>query len=223
MRRLVLALALVAGCGDGGVTLLSFTPPEDTRDTQGPYVVQAEVRGRLGDDHLVLCWRAGGEAGGRFLPVEAEADDQRGDLHRAAIPGQPPGTTIEWLLGIRAGVDCPAAAEVDELRSFRVLRGALACTVDSDCLAGREICVGGTCRAFDGACADGACPGGTACDEGRDVCVIPARPCSDDTTCPVAERCDVERGECTARPACSQALPCPVGLECKPGGFCAAT
>ena len=198
MRRGGLWLLLLVACTAEPARLVSLSELEDTRDATGPYVVQAELRGPLGDDRLIVCWATDGE---HFRPEVMQAREGRGDLRFAALPGQPVGTTVTWFAAI-VGADesCP---EVDEPRSFRVLGSSLACEVDSDCRLGAELCADGTCREWNGTCAEGgACPGGYVCDEAREpaTCVIPARACTGDDECPPLEQCDATRGECVARP-----------------------
>jgi hypothetical protein len=217
MRQLVLVpVLLTVACAAEPARLVSVSQPEDTRDTAGPYVVQAELRGALGDDTLLLCWSTDAST---FTALTTQPREGRDDLRAAAIPGQPAGTTVTFVLAlVPEASGCPVAADPASLRSFRVLPASLACSVDSDCRLGVEICADATCRGYDGTCAgmDAACPGGYTCDATRDppACVVPARVCSSHADCPSAEQCDLARGECTARPACSAALACPEAREC---------
>jgi len=194
-------VGLLVACTGEPVRVVSLTPPQDTRDTAGPYVIEAELRGELGDDQLIVCWSTDGE---RLRAEVTRTRDGRDDLRFAELPGQPVGTRIAYLVALVAkGAPCPAVDPSTTLLSFSVLPSSLACEVDSDCRQGVEICSGVTCRAFSGSCAGaGSCPGGYVCDESRApaACVVPARTCTSDLACPALEQCDVGRGECVARP-----------------------
>lgn len=223
MRRRLLALALVAACDAPPARVVSINVPGDTRDTSGPYVVQAGLSGRLAGDHAVLCWNVDG---GELRAEDMETRDGRDDLVFAGIPGQPAGSVVGYAVVVAGRVECPAPEAIEALYSFRVLPASLACVVDSQCAAGTEICVDGTCRVFGGTCvptASGlACPGGQACDQTHEppLCVIPPRACDDDADCPAAETCDAGRGFCVARAACAPDLPCAEGQTCSASGLC---
>lgn len=196
----VAAAVALAACAAEPVRVVSLSLPEDTSDTTGPYLVQAELRGDLAGRELLVCWSVDGAT---FVTARAHARAGRDDLRFAELPGQPAGTTVSFLLTlVDDGEPCPAFDASATLRSFRVVASSTGCVVDSDC-ASAEICAGGACVAYDGTCTEGgACPGGFTCDESADppTCIVAARRCVSDSDCPPLEECDAARGECRAPP-----------------------
>ena len=194
-------MVLLAACSGEPPRVVSLSLPADTTDTVGPYVVQGELRGDLDDTDLVVCWSVDGA---HFLPAVATPRAGRDDLRAAALPGQPAGTTVSYLVAlVDAGEGCPAVGDSATLRAFRVEASDGACVFDSDCSAlDGDFCAHGTCQAYDGTCVDGACPGGLTCDDGATTptCIVAARTCTSDDECPPLEECDLARGECVARP-----------------------
>jgi hypothetical protein len=196
----LVAAGALAACAVEPVRLVSLSLPEDTADTAGPYLVQAELRGDLDGRELIVCWSVDNAS---FTTARAHARAGRDDLRFAELPGQPAGTTVSFLLVlVDEGGPCPAFDASVTLRSFRVVTSTSGCVVDSDCASG-AICAGGACVAYDGTCADGsACPGGLTCDQAASppTCVVAPRTCLTGADCPSLEECDVARGECVAPP-----------------------
>lgn len=224
---LAAALACLAAAACDGETprILSVTILGDTRDTAGPYAVQAVIRGVEGDGTVRVVYSANG--GTTLVPLEAETHGGRDDLFTAGIPGQPAGTMILYYVAVERGgrpvASHPPAtgdAGADYYLSFRVLPPSGSCRADSDCLLGLEICADGTCRAFEGVCVetDGgyACPDGYVCDAAREpkVCVIAPQPCDADGDCPASQECDLGAGECVARTFCLGNEDCPPPQVC---------
>jgi hypothetical protein len=195
-------MLLLAACSAEAPRVVSLSLPADTTDTVGPYVVEGELRGDADDTDLVVCWSVDGA---HFLPAVAEPRAGRADRRAAFLPGQPAGTTVSYLVAlVDTGAGCPAFDASATLRSFHIeASDSGACVFDSDCSATDSgFCAHGTCHAYDGACVDGACPGGLTCDDSgaAPVCVVATRPCTSDDDCPTHDECDLARGECTARP-----------------------
>jgi hypothetical protein len=211
--RIVALLLLLSACAREEPTILSVTFPTDTRSTQGPYAIHVIARGVTGDDEIVARYSTLGTLKS-FLPAKAKHRADDADLYVAGIPGQPAGSTVYFYVALLRDGDVlatdPANAPVTttegtEVYSFGVLTPSGACTVDSQCVAGQEICAAGMCRVSKGTCVPTSegldCPDGYVCDPTRvpEICVIAALRCETDLDCPSQQECDPTMQACVAR------------------------
>jgi hypothetical protein len=226
LAALSLALA-VSACSEPDPEILATTVLGSTHDTAGPYRVDAIVRNVAGDDEVVL--RVGIDTGNedRFFP-RAMAEDDTGERFTAAISGQPAGTSVVYFIEVIRDGDRVAIDPDSNLVAgygFQVLAPDGACTVDSECAAGAEVCDGGTCVLVPGICDDSDdCPAGYGCDPGTESCAPAPRACDDDTDCTTSDECDLAAGVCAPRHLCSESVACPGGYTCNAAlGRCFST
>lgn len=197
MRGLAIVL-LVSACS-ADPEFLATTALGSTHDTAGPYHVDTVVTGVAGDDEVRLMFAIDTTAENRFFAREMT---RYGDRWSGAIPGQPTGTDVFYFVEVQRDFEQVAKDPDDGLAfafGFQILAPNGACSVDSECVTGAEVCTGGVCATLPGACETTAdCPTGYQCETEADICVLPERPCATDDDCPTSDECSAA-GTCAPR------------------------
>jgi len=199
---------------------LATTALGSTHDTAGPYHVDTVVTGVSGSDEVRLLFAIDTTAENRFFARElTRHGGSDGDRWSGTIPGQPPGTDVFYFVEVERGFERIAKDPDDGLAfafGFQVLGPDGACTVDSECVVGVEVCDGAVCATLAGACETAAqCPTGYECEVQSGTCALSPRPCESDDDCPTSDECDAGRA-CAPRHVCSDSVPCPAGHTCNP-------
>jgi len=94
----LIVAGLLAGCQPATPLVEAITILDDTRDSQGPYLVDAVTLGVTSQHRVELSWAADD---GPFIPLLMRGDGE--ERWQAAIPGQPAGTSVFYYLAIFDG------------------------------------------------------------------------------------------------------------------------
>ena len=218
MRSLAACLLVTACSADP--QFLATTTLGSTHDTAGPYHVDTVVTGVAWDDEVRLMVAIDTSAEERFFAREmTRYGGGDGDRWSGAIPGQPARTDVFYFVEVQRGFEQVAKDPDDGLAfafGFEVLPPDGACSVDSECVAGAEVCDGGVCATLPGACETTAeCPTGYECEVQSGTCALPPRPCESDDDCPTSDECNAA-GTCAPRHTCGDSVACPDGYACNP-------
>jgi len=211
LAALILVLPVQIGC-DGETVIHGTTKLADTQDRLGPYAVVTDVSDPDGVDSVSLLYRAGSTD-----LVELAMDEVSGGVYEAAIPGQPPFTSVEYfVVASDAGTDVtdPPGALDSTANRYRFSVLSSKCSADIDCGPGEFCDTSSLCRQHVGACTtDAECGKGMRCwTDG--ACRLAARACLLDESCLVGEVCDAILKECAPRPICDELLTCPLDYSC---------
>lgn len=214
---LFIFLLLISACTPPAPVIKEVRFPTQSRDTQGPYAVNAKVEGSVSDVQLIIA----------FVLTEQDQQDQQdqqsainpnllivpmqiqGDRWFASFSGI--SDVVEYRLQIKAkGPGGESIYPSDQPQSFVVTPGTLDCLVDQDCLSyeicHREelICVpkNTNCNETDD------CPIDQICSPISKKCVYQDDLCATDDDCSNGEAC-IDR-ICSSR--CQP--PCALGSKC---------
>ncbi len=100
LLRSLLAALLVSAIGCADPFLESATVLTSTPDSIGPYRVYAVAVGMSGKERIELRYRAGEVSSVLIMTDIEDSGIGSGEVHWAAIPGQPVGTEIEYRIAI---------------------------------------------------------------------------------------------------------------------------